>query len=334
MTIAEKLIRAKSDYDQVYAAGKKSMTDESKVIAASISGNFISVNDVSEVPHDVICKIRGVDNPESVTVTRTGKNLATAQQVFVGAGDYAEMVEDNRNVIRFQSHTSVLKNLPIFEENTQYTFSFDAKSVLRHSMHEGKTDLILIVHYTDGTRTGVFCKNDEPWTKRTLVTTAGKTVESVGHDSYGYYNYIYVDIDTFQVEKGNVATEYEPYTAEFFAPTTNGMVESLTSISPHMNIFTDTAEASIDVTYNKSWGMHEAGERFCDAFKLETINNSINLEKLSLSKDGIKSIVNRFSSSVTGKTATFKKTSIESVFTNAEWADLTATKPNWFFSLV
>ena len=36
----------------------------------TVSGSYISVDDVSELPHDVKCKVTGVANPESVTVTR------------------------------------------------------------------------------------------------------------------------------------------------------------------------------------------------------------------------------------------------------------------------
>ena len=54
MTIADKLIRAKNDYDDVYEAGQKSMVDESKIIEKTAQGTTtLTIDDVSELPHDV-----------------------------------------------------------------------------------------------------------------------------------------------------------------------------------------------------------------------------------------------------------------------------------------
>ena len=262
MNIAEQVIRAKQDLDDVYKAGQSSMVDQSKLIPKTVSGNYISLDDVSEIPHSVGCKVESVNlfnnptaaasgtsngvswtlnedksvtlngkatattviyyqsslylkagiytlygcpseylgsvylqvnkfingvglsaanshikpttfeisedntqtttfigilpnttldnatiypmlnrgatalpytpyvSPEEVTVTRTGKNLATAQQVFKGYSQYDETVLDGRNVIRYLTNESANNALPIFEENTRYTFSFDGKSTL------------------------------------------------------------------------------------------------------------------------------------------------------------------------------------------------------------
>jgi hypothetical protein len=242
----------------------------------TVSGSYISVDDVSELPHKVKCKVTGVDNPESVTVTRYGKNLATAQQVWIGSDSYSETVEDGRNAIRFMTSKGVKNILPIFEENTQYTFSFDVKAVLRSAANAGKTDLILTVFYTDGTSTAVYFNPNQQvesvWEKRSLVTTAGKTVQYVGSTSYGYFHYIFVDVDTFQVEKGNVATEYEPYNGQTLTPSADGTVEGMTSTYPQMSIFTDNADAMLDVTYRISAGKQAEYDTFWDSTPIASAN--------------------------------------------------------------
>ena len=53
-----------------------------------------------------------------------------------------------------------------------------------------------------------------------------------------------------------------------------------------------------------------------------------------LNKASIESVVAALSPTVTGKTATFKKTAKEAAFTADEWAALIATKSNWTFLLV
>ncbi len=53
MNIADKTLQLKKDFDDVYKAGQSSMVDESKIIEKTVSGEYISVDDVSEIPHEV-----------------------------------------------------------------------------------------------------------------------------------------------------------------------------------------------------------------------------------------------------------------------------------------
>lgn len=64
MDIAEKTLRLKKDFDDVYKAGQSSMVDETKIIKKTVSSEYISVDDVSEIPHEV-----------KVKLTSGGKNL-------------------------------------------------------------------------------------------------------------------------------------------------------------------------------------------------------------------------------------------------------------------
>ena len=61
---------------------------------------------------------------------------------------------------------------------------------------------------------------------------------------------------------------------------------------------------------------------------------NISFQDSPLNKASTTSVVNALSSTVTGKTATFKKTAKEAAFTADEWSTLIATKSNWTFSLV
>jgi hypothetical protein len=64
------------------------------------------------------------------------------------------------------------------------------------------------------------------------------------------------------------------------------------------------------------------------------IGTSINFQWSPLSKESITSVINALSSSVTGQTATFKKSAKEAAFTADEWSALIEDKTNWTFSLV
>ena len=67
MSIAEKSTTIAENEQKVYAAGKASMVDKSKLIPKTVSGSYISVDDVSEIPHSVGCKVESVNLcPEEV----------------------------------------------------------------------------------------------------------------------------------------------------------------------------------------------------------------------------------------------------------------------------
>lgn len=59
---------------KVYAAGQSSMVDESKLIPKTVSGSYISVDDVSEIPHGVGCKVESVNllPPPTGNITHNG----------------------------------------------------------------------------------------------------------------------------------------------------------------------------------------------------------------------------------------------------------------------
>ena len=62
MSIEEKLIAVAENVPKVYEAGKSSMVDESKIVEKSVSGTgVVMIDDVSEVPHDVVCKVESVN---------------------------------------------------------------------------------------------------------------------------------------------------------------------------------------------------------------------------------------------------------------------------------
>ncbi len=65
-----------------------------------------------------------------------------------------------------------------------------------------------------------------------------------------------------------------------------------------------------------------------------TIGNSISFLHSPLTKASIESVVNALSDTAAGKTLTLKATAKAAAFTDAEWAALIGTKPNWTISLV
>ena len=337
MDVAEKIIRAKEDIDEVYEAGQVSMIDKSKIIEKTVSGNYISVDDVSEIPHGVACKISGVDNPETVQVKRCGKNFlkSLANKKYSKGLTYTV---DEYGVITVSGTIS--------NENQAYSYAqlypssgciVGKVTISGLTTSETGVTLIVSVKKGDGNIQYYYARNEKGTTfdceagdKITAVEirinkSAGTVVENL--------------IIKPQLEFGAIATEYEPYKGETFTPNEDGTVEGMTSISPYMNIFTDNAGATFEVTYRMSWGMQEERERFYNDFQQGKINVSISFEWLALDKANTTSVINALSATTTGQTLTLNLSAVNAAFetssgakdgsTSTEFAALIATKTNW-----
>lgn len=178
----------------------------------------------------------------TVNVTRCGKNLTTPQQVYKGASAYSEEIFENKNCVRFSSGGTI-KNSPIaFKPNTQYTVSFDVKTILRSGQTTSGADNVFCFFYDDGTRSviyNIYTKTD--WAHKELTSTVGKTVVAVGLYSVEYRSYSYVDADSFQLEEGSTTTTYEPYQGQTYTSTTTGEVTGITNLYPATTLLTDNA---------------------------------------------------------------------------------------------
>ena len=323
MSIAEKLTQVAENVPKVYKAGQSSMVDESKLIPKTVSGSYISVDDVSEIPHEVKCNISGVDNPESVSVTRCGKNLCPINDrtfttsmwkefnpplpagTYTMSGKFATEHPDNKFMVLFQNadRANATNAHLLFDvsDNGQYSRSFIAYEPI----------------------SWIF------W---------------YAADNYGNaYNYK-ASIANFQLTRGTTVLPYEPYNGQTLTPATDGTIEGMTSVPPYMNIFADTEGVNIEAKYNKSYGIQIERERFYNDFKQGKINVSISFEWLALNKANTTSVINALSTTATGQTLTLKLSAVNTAFetsagagdgsTSAEFAALVATKTNWTITMV
>lgn len=387
MSIAEKLTQVAENVPKVYSAGQSSMVDPDKLIPKTVSGSYISVDDVSEIPHSVECKVESVNllNPNG----------------FSGG----EFVEYNGvQCYKYLDDATNFTYSGVFKENTQYTFSF--------KIYAEKRVVDLRIRYTDGTSDAVYGVNG---VAQTIVTAPNKTlaritgahnlnanlyidlsytrlnegttalpytpyvkpeevkvtrtganllvnkkgnwsdhtefrnvewtvnadgtlniVGTVGADNSDYYFFgmngdnddafvaketltlssngkvvdtplyvvgartdagnmfftsgntsinipsgtkVYgifarvhnqtVDLKNiyFMLNIGSTTTAYEPYNGQTLTPSADGTVEGMTSVSPYMNVFADTAGVNIEAEYNKSYGMQTEYDRFWDAYQ-------------------------------------------------------------------
>lgn len=167
------------------------------------SGNVVSLSCVSPSKHTVSVKLRC-------------KNLTDAAEVYKDADSYLSTEFEERQCIRFRS-SAILKNTPIiFEPNTQYTVSFDVKTVLRNESTEAGAENVFAFFYTDGTSSKLYNSyTNSGWMHKVLTSDPDKTVSAVGNIAAEYRCLSYIDINTFQLEKGVSETDYTPHISDF-----------------------------------------------------------------------------------------------------------------------
>lgn len=257
-----------SGVNEVYEAGQSSMVDESKIIEKTVSGAFISLDDVSEIPHSVACKVSGVDNLTSVEVTKCGKNLFDTQGWYnwlrTFTTEYVQKkVVDGISCIYYRPALTYDKQYMLgeFKENTQYIIQWRAKGIVGQGESTG-----FVFNYTDGTRQVSAVKNEDKWDNYTLVSLPDKTLSWIDM-GYNYGQGCYIDENSIQLEEGSTATTYEPYNGQKLTPNADGIVEGMTSSSPYMHVFTNNAGATLEVTYRKSWGIQTEYDRFWDDYQ-------------------------------------------------------------------
>ena len=155
---------------------------------------------------------------ETATIIRCGKNLASTD-ILVGASGITEtdgVFSGTVNSFYYATRNIGFVPAEAFEEGQQYVFSLYAKKGTAESTP------YMVIRYTDGTQ-GATLNADanitavDDFVRYAPVSVAGKTVQGVWL-SYGVGGTDTLYIKDIQVEKGNIATAYEPYNGGTFAP--------------------------------------------------------------------------------------------------------------------
>lgn len=142
-----------------------------------------------------------------------GRNLARAEAVYCGEDNFKILEEDGRECVRFTDNKASYYYGVSFKENTRYTASFYAKCKSFDTTKSGSS-LMFAFFYTDGSFSVVKIPSDTDWKEFSITSKGGYTVEKIGTYSCYYGNYVYIDVNTFQLEEGSGATEYEAYDGE------------------------------------------------------------------------------------------------------------------------
>ena len=254
MTIAEKLVTITEKMQNIYKSGQKSMIDESKIIKKTVTGQVLSMNDISEVPHDLELKLTGDENTDfsSIVVNVYNKNLFEK--------DSCSSLTSN-NVLSFvdSSHVSIspddkgkIYGIRISIDETFFDIGDTIICRVSSISNVGNTWGWRLA-YSDGSYSNVMPKLKHSFVidKPIIAINLYADMASVEFDAPVIFKNISV---------ANIKS-LKKYNAD-----ANGTV-TIKSTSPSMHILTDENGINLTATYHKSWGLQEQYDRFWDAYQ-------------------------------------------------------------------
>lgn len=252
-----------SKVEEVYEAGQQSMVDESKIIEATATGTgIVNIDDISEIPHDITVQLSSdtITDFSGVEVDVYGKNLISAYDLYSKNGLYSTLNIDGRECVRFTDNKEYkLENVP-FKENTTYTLSMWAKSTIKASENTGNS-ILATFYYSDGTKESLVISRDRDWRFYSKSSNVTKTLVAIGMESYNYTNWLYVDVNTFQLEASPTYSDYEPVDKRTLTANADGTVDGIPYHSPNMTV---VADSDIMVNYHKSYTKQLEYDRYWD----------------------------------------------------------------------
>lgn len=228
----------------------------SPAIRKKVTGEAISVRDVGSVEHELDIKLTSNTTTafSNVKVGRYGKNLYDWKTDLITNGN-GELQEDGSIRLSYPL-ASMSKNCgwEPFDPSQQITISFDMRTDVTDRANSllNQVSVYLKIEYTDGATTLVGNGGTDYSKYNTYKATsdANKEVKKVSW----YYNYAdNTYIKDLQIEIGDTATDYESYIeSQIVTADADGTVKGLTSVSPNMTVLCNTADTSVNVTYNVS----------------------------------------------------------------------------------
>jgi len=169
--------------------------------------------------------IDGMQGTGAKKITSRGKNkFDDISTEALNLSTISKVIEDGRNCL-YSSRADYLVTKPlivsVFKPNTQYVCKFEIKGTDNNACAIGFV-------YTDGT-TSYSYNGSTNWATKTIVSNIGKSVDSIRSMTYGSAtDFIYLNLDTLQIEEGTTATAYEPYkTSSNYIPELNQLPNSI-----------------------------------------------------------------------------------------------------------
>lgn len=239
MSISDKTITIAENELKVKHAGKLNVLKSANYIQGSVSGEAISVADVNPVEHNVVCNLSSdtIEDFSTVKVQRFGKNLFDSEGIVKKYNDGDYVMNGSYRVV----------TIPL-EPNTKYTIKVNGERPTG-----GYIFISSVEQVNSSASKGMSITENSNWSRLQITLTTDET----GNLYIGAYSITNAElikkfnIAKVQIEKGEIATEFEECFTTEYIPNTDGTVEGIKSIYPSMTILTDTEGVTITAEYIK-----------------------------------------------------------------------------------
>lgn len=216
-------------------------------ITKTISGEVISVSDVSPINHEMNVKVNclvGVD-PTKVNVKKCGKNLAYGASTgnILSNGVTISRTNDSSELMvngTATTTTSVIATKSIMLPAGTYTVSI-------YGLNTSSDNLDRAYVWDQGSEKVLvnYIMTDKPKTF-TITEPRYARIEIVFGEGTNYTN----KKVQLQLECGNTSTKYEECVkVTEYTPISDGTILEMTSLSPNMTILTDKEDVTIECEY-------------------------------------------------------------------------------------
>lgn len=244
---------------------------------ATVSGNILRIEDISPITHPMSVKVRGVADPTSVKVCRSGINALpypfydTTKTIngitFTDNGDgtvtangtataQATFTAAFRKIYSLPATKVHISGCPAGGGASTYQVSF--------GVYNGDTFVSSIIDYGSGID---FNLKNKVYTNCTVycIVNKGATVT----------NLVFKPMVEIASQSGEF-TQFVGY--DIFTPNADGSVDGVGSISSPMIIMVDDENVTLDVEYNKDISRAFARAKGNDLVKLTKIGNAIQIK--------------------------------------------------------
>ena len=260
MTTAERLLRLKQDFDDVKNSGGTAI-DEATIIEKTVSGKSVTLNDISEVPHEIKVKLTSdtITDFSDTIVTQYGKNIVEFGTLHPAYHGVSITVNEDGTITANGKATSLV-------------------TLSSNKMPLTSKEACIAYYVCDGAMSGMqgsvvfYDKNGtvitQPYFSSAQITAIPENAHSIKLEIY-ILSGTTVNNFTFtpMVNFGTINLPYEKFSKQVFVPNSDGVVEGIEHTYPYMYLSADDENASINVTYNVSWGMNQEKERGWDSFQ-------------------------------------------------------------------
>lgn len=223
------------------------------VLKGNKSGEAVVITDISPIEHNMGVKVSGVSDVGTVKVKKYGKNLLNRNATEVSKGTLT--FDGNR-----QTFTSVGGGGDLRTKIGRYKDFVGKTITVSYTFVDYKGRYPSFYTYIQADSTAlVYSSNYDKTTKllkMTYTIPENDSAEFLTIRQYiGYITSVdgdYVTIDNFQVEIGDIVTEWEEYKEPItYTPYADGTVEGVKSIYPNMTLMTDKQGVLVECEYNK-----------------------------------------------------------------------------------